>query len=104
MSPSQHHSRRDLDDVIHSPVRLSIMATLARMGDTDFQFLKELLDVSDSLLSKHTTVLEGAGYVEVVKSFVHKRPTTRFNLTVKGKKAYAAYLAALKDIVGDEVD
>lgn len=99
MSPGGSHSHRELDNTIHSPIRLSIMATLSRMDDTEFQFLKNLLDVSDSLLSKHTSILESVGYIRIVKGYVHKRPTTHFSITAQGKEAYNEYITALQDIV-----
>ena len=48
------HPRARLDDVIHAPVRVSIMAALAVADRIDFGYLRELLEVSDCLLSKHT--------------------------------------------------
>jgi DNA-binding transcriptional ArsR family regulator len=94
------HPRYRLDEVIHAPVRLSIMSALAAADRVDFRFLRELVDVSDSLLSKHMTVLEDAGYVEVIKGYQGKRPRTSFTLTNTGRAAFDAYLAALHEIVG----
>ena len=58
------------------------------------------MEVSDSLLSKHMTLLEDAGYVEVIKGYHGKRPRTWFTLTDTGRVAFDAYLAALHEIVG----
>ncbi|MEU7900178.1 transcriptional regulator [Nonomuraea sp. NPDC049152] len=66
----------------------------------DFRFLKETIEVSDSLLSKHMLTLEEAGYVEVHKSFVGKRPRTSLSLTDEGRAAFAAYTAVLRRITG----
>jgi DNA-binding HxlR family transcriptional regulator len=100
MSQPQH-PRHHLDEVIHSPVRLSIMATLASVGESDFRYLRNAVEVSDSLLSKHVSTLEAAGYVEVTKGYVGKRPRTWYSLTDLGLEAYRAYLDALRQIVGD---
>jgi DNA-binding transcriptional ArsR family regulator len=94
------HPRYRLDDAIHAPVRLSIMSALAAADRVDFRFLRELVEVSDSLLSKHMTLLEDAGYVEVTKGYHGKRPRTWFTLTGNGRAAFDAYLAALHEIVG----
>jgi DNA-binding transcriptional ArsR family regulator len=94
------HPRYRLDDVIHAPVRLSIMSALAAADRADFRFLRELVEVSDSLLSKHMALLEDAGYVEVIKGYHGKRPRTWFTLTGTGRAAFDAYLAALREIVG----
>jgi DNA-binding MarR family transcriptional regulator len=94
------HPRTRLDDVIHAPVRLSIMAALAGADRIDFGYLRELVEVSVSLLSKHMTVLENAGYIEVIKGYHGKRPRTWYSLTDAGRTAYLGYLAALKEIIG----
>ena len=95
-----NHPRYRLDEVIHAPVRLSIMSALAAADRADFRFLRELVEVSDWLLSKHMTLLEDAGYVEVIKGYQGKRPRTWFTLTDTGRAAFDAYLAALHEIVG----
>lgn len=58
------------------------------------------MEVSDSLLSKHMTLLEDAKYVAVTKGYQGKRPRTWFTLTDAGRAAFDAYLAALHEIVG----
>jgi DNA-binding transcriptional ArsR family regulator len=94
------HPRYRLDEVIHAPVRLSIMSALAAADRVDFRFLRELVEVSDSLLSKHMALLEDADYVTVIKGYQGKRPRTWFTLTSTGRTAYDAYLDALHQIVG----
>jgi DNA-binding HxlR family transcriptional regulator len=94
------HPRYRLDEVIHAPVRLSIVSALAAADRADFRYLRELVEVSDSLLSKHMTLLEDAGYVEVTKGYQGKRPRTWYTLTDTGRAAFGAYLAALHEIVG----
>jgi len=95
-----NHPRYRLDELIHAPVRLSIMSALAAADRADFRFLRELVEVSDSLLSKHMTLLEDAEYVAVIKGYQGKRPRTWYTLTDTGRAAYDAYLAALHEIVG----
>ncbi|MFD1936907.1 MULTISPECIES: winged helix-turn-helix domain-containing protein [Nonomuraea] len=94
------HPRHELDEIIHAPVRLSIMAALAAADRADFRFLKETIEVSDSLLSKHMLILEEAGYVKVSKGFVGKRPRTSLSLTDEGRAAFATYTAVLRRITG----
>lgn len=98
------HPRYRLDDMIHAPVRLSIVSALAAADQVDFRFLRELVEVSDSLLSKHMTLLEDAGYVEITKGYQGKRPRTWYTLTDAGRDAFAAYLTALHEIVGTAGD
>ena len=99
MTPGGNHPRYRLDEAIHAPVRLSIMAALAAADRADFRYLRELIEDSDSLLSKHMTLLEDAGYVAVTKGYHGKRPRTWYTLTRTGRAAFNAYLAALHEIV-----
>jgi DNA-binding MarR family transcriptional regulator len=100
MTTSPSHPRARLDELIHVPVRLSIMAALAGVDRMEFPYLRDLVEVSDSLLSKHLTVLETAGYVQVAKGYVGKRPRTWLGLTEVGRAAFQKYRAALNEIVG----
>ncbi|MEV4459139.1 winged helix-turn-helix domain-containing protein [Microbispora sp. NPDC004025] len=93
------HPRHELDEIIHAPVRLSIMAALAAAEKADFRFLRDTIEVSDSLLSKHILTLEEAGYVRVEKTFVGKRARTWLSLTDKGRTAFETYMNVLRRIV-----
>ncbi|MFF3443492.1 winged helix-turn-helix domain-containing protein [Streptosporangium sp. NPDC002721] len=90
------HPRHDLDDVIHAPVRLSIMAALAATDKAEFRFLRDTIEISDSLLSKHVITLEEAGYVRVEKAFVGKRPRTWLAMTDEGRRAFHDYVSVLR--------
>ncbi|WP_336211837.1 winged helix-turn-helix domain-containing protein [Nonomuraea sp. LPB2021202275-12-8] len=92
------HPRHALDEIIHAPVRLSIMAMLAAAETVEFRFLRDSIEVSDSLLSKHIQTLEKAGYVRVEKGFVGKRPRTWLALTDEGRSAFQDYTAILRRI------
>jgi len=96
---TEQHPRHRLDEVIHAPVRLSIVAALAAAERIHFGFLRDLVEVSDSLLAKHIATLEAAGYVQVTKGYEGKRPRTWFALTETGRAAYDAYRHALKLIM-----
>ncbi|MEU7694468.1 transcriptional regulator, partial [Microbispora hainanensis] len=64
----------ELDPVIHAPARLQIVSLLAAAEEAEFAFVRDTLGVSDSVLSKHGSALEAAGYVAVRKGYVGKRP------------------------------
>ena len=87
------------DELIHAPTRLSLVALLAATEWADFQFLRDSAGLSDSALSKQLTTLEDAGYIEIRKSFVGKRPRTSARLTSVGRAAFDQHVAALKEIV-----
>jgi DNA-binding MarR family transcriptional regulator len=88
-----------IDPVIHAPNRLRICATLAPLESAEFQFLRETLDVSDSVLSKHIKQLEDAGYVKLRKEKMNGRQHTWVLLTSNGHKAFKAHVEALEAIV-----
>ncbi|MFV5995392.1 winged helix-turn-helix domain-containing protein [Streptomyces sp. NPDC056231] len=93
------HPRHALDEVIHSPVRFSIMATLAAAEKAEFAYVRDAVEVSDSVLSKQAATLEKAGYVKVTKGYVGKRPRTWLSLTAQGRHAFTAHVEALHAII-----
>lgn len=93
-----HHPRHRLDPVIHSPVRLSIVAVLAAADKAQFGFVRDTVEVSDSVLSKQVSILEEAGYVKVKKGYVGKFPRTWLSLSAAGRQAFDAHSAALATI------
>ena len=88
------------NEIIHNPVRLRACAMLAGLDFAAFPALRDALGVSDSVLSKHLATLEAAGYVKLEKATSEGRLRTSVSLTSKGRKAYAAHVAALRSIVG----
>lgn len=102
MNDSRVHPRHGLDSVIHAPVRLSMVAALAAIDRMEFGILRDTVEVSDSLLSKHILTLEQAGYVQVDKGYVGKRPRSWLSLTEAGRTAFADYAQTLRQIVQDD--
>lgn len=100
MTSTSRHARHHLDEVIHAPVRFSIVAALATVDESDFSTLRDAIEVSDSVLSKQCSALETAGYVTVRKGYVGKRPRTWLSLTGRGRTAYDRHLTALREIAG----
>ncbi|MFW6641275.1 winged helix-turn-helix domain-containing protein [Nocardiopsis algeriensis] len=92
------HPRSRLDEVIHSPVRFSVVAALAAADRVEFRFVRDTVEVSDSALSKQVSVLEEAGYVKVHKTAVGRRTRTSLSLTREGRDAFARHVEALRDI------
>jgi DNA-binding MarR family transcriptional regulator len=98
------HPRHALDEVIHPPVRFSIVAALAAADRAEFSYLRDTVEVSDSVLSKQVANLHKAGYVAVAKGYVGKRPRTWLSLTPAGRAAFAAHCAALRAIASQAQD
>jgi DNA-binding MarR family transcriptional regulator len=89
-----------LDPVIHPALRLQICAMLAAGGEAGFAAVRERLDVSESVLSKHIKVLEAAGHVAIRKAAAEARQRTWLALTPAGRAAFAAHAAALRTLLG----
>ena len=52
------------DEVVHAPQRLRTMALLVAVaGQVEFATIRDVLNVADSVLSKHLKVLRDAGVV-----------------------------------------
>jgi DNA-binding MarR family transcriptional regulator len=98
------HPRHALDDLLGHPVRFSITALLAAASKVEFSFVRDHVEVTDSMLSKQVSLLEQAGYVKVDKGFVGKRGRTWLSLTREGRGAFERHMTALKEIAeGDGV-
>jgi DNA-binding transcriptional ArsR family regulator len=87
------------DELIHAPTRLAIVSLLAAAEWADFKFIRDTVGLSDSALSKQLTTLEDAGYIEIRKGFVGKRPRTSARLSRAGRTAFDRHVAALQAIV-----
>jgi DNA-binding transcriptional ArsR family regulator len=87
------------DEFVHAPTRLSIVALLAAADWADFTFIRDSVGLSDSALSKQLTALDEAGYIQIRKGFVGKRPRTSARLTAFGRGAFERHVAALQEIV-----
>lgn len=90
---------QQLDDIIHSRIRLAIMAVLVSVEEAEFTFLKNKVNTTDGNLSTHLTKLEDSGYVAVSKVFENKKPVSRYMLTQKGKKAFETYVERLEKLI-----
>jgi DNA-binding PadR family transcriptional regulator len=75
------------------------MATLYIVESADFLFLQNQTTMSPGNLSSHLSKLETAGYIEVTKEFVDKKPHTALALTKKGREAFKQYRIDVKQFV-----
>ncbi|MDO5719550.1 MAG: transcriptional regulator [Actinomycetaceae bacterium] len=92
------HPRHDLVEALNHPVRFSFMAALSGVEALDFASLRDLLEVSDSVLSRQATQLEELGLIKVKKGYIGKRPRTWFSLTSAGRTSWEKHLNALHEI------
>ena len=92
----------ELNETIHQPVRLRIMAALVTLepaNEVDFTYLRDLLVVTDGNLGAHLRKLEEAGYIAVNKTFVERKPHTDVAATAEGRKVFKDHVAALEAIL-----
>lgn len=91
-----------LNDVIHQPVRLRIMAILTALpSETQVVFttLKHMLELTDGNLGAHLHKLEESGYVSITKTFIRNKPQTYVEATQEGRQAFMEHTAALREIL-----
>jgi DNA-binding MarR family transcriptional regulator len=93
----------DLDANVVAPARLKLLTMLTATSEAEFSTVRDRLEVSDSVLSKHIAALEDVGYVKRRKGVHHGRRTTWVALTERGRKALSAHVAALRTLI-DGVD
>jgi DNA-binding MarR family transcriptional regulator len=92
------HPRHDLDVLLGHPVRFSMAALLVAASKVEFSFVRDHVEVTDSMLSKQVSTLEQAGYLKVDKGFVGKRPRTWLSLTKTGRRTFERHISALREI------
>lgn len=91
-----------LDRLLHEKARLGILTSLAARPDgLLFTDLKAVCHLTDGNLSRHLTVLEEAGLVEIRKGFKGRRPQTLCRLTESGRRRYLDYIEVLGSVVAD---
>jgi DNA-binding MarR family transcriptional regulator len=89
----------ELDEHLVAPARLKLMTTLTAVSEAEFATVREALDVSDSVLSKHLGALEEAGYIRRSKGVHRGRRTTWISLTPRGRKSLGTHVAALRALI-----
>ncbi len=87
---------KELNPIIHSQLRLSIMTLLVSVEEADFNYLKEQTNATSGNISVQLDKLSSAGYITVTKEFVGKRTRTSCRLTEEGKRAMEEYIETLK--------
>ncbi len=90
---------QQLDDIIHSRIRLAIMALLVSVESATFVYIREKVNTSDGNLSVHIRKLEDVNYVSSTKKFIDRKPVTTFKISVLGQSAFEEYVNRLSDLI-----
>ncbi|NKI33136.1 winged helix-turn-helix domain-containing protein [Croceivirga thetidis] len=89
----------NINKIFDHRIRLGIMSILIVNDKVEFNRLKELLEVTDGNLASHTKKLEEAEYIKIEKSFVGKKPNTKYMATRVGKNAFKKHIEALEKLL-----
>lgn len=100
MSDAPSHPRTELDKELTSPLRLSIAAALAKVGEAEFSAIRDAVATNDAELSRQITRLLDVGYVDVTKQSSGRYMKTWLALTPAGRAALDSHVAALRAITG----
>jgi DNA-binding transcriptional ArsR family regulator len=90
-----------IDELLHSRVRLAIVAFLAGAGSAEFAAVRAAIKTTDGNASVHLRKLEDAGYITVEKRFVARKPQTLYGLTATGRAALRGYVAHLETLLAN---
>lgn len=93
---------KELDPLLHSQLRLAVMSILLTVDEADFVYLKEKTEATAGNLSVQIDKLNTAGYISVEKDFVGRKPHTSCRITPAGRKAFEAYVDALKSYISNQ--
>lgn len=91
-----------LDRVLEHRVRLQIMSVLVANDSYDFNSLKDVLHVTDGNLAANLKALEKEKYLSVSKSFVNRKPNTKYRATEKGRNAFKKHFDALEELIKNQ--
>lgn len=91
----------ELDPVVHGQLRLAVLSLLSTVDQSDFKWLRERTQSTDGNLGANLARLEEARYIAVTKKFIGRKPASLYRLTPAGRKALAAYVAALRKLLGE---
>jgi len=92
-------SLEQFDKAFENRIRLQIMSVLVANDEYDFNSLKELLNVTDGNLASHLKALEKEEYITVNKSFLGRKPNTRYAASDTGRFAFKKHLQALENLI-----
>ena len=94
----------ELNPIIHGKLRLALLSLLSTVEEAEFTWLRAKTNSTDGNLGAQLLKLEEAGYVEVEKKFVLRKPQTLYRMTQSGRQALTEYVQALKQLLGAAIN
>lgn len=89
----------ELDPILHSQLRLSIVSILITVEETNFNFIKDTTKAAAGNISIQINKLQEAGYINVEKTFKNNYPNTTISITKKGREAFEEYVKNLQKYI-----
>ena len=89
----------NLDKILEHRIRLQIMSVLVMNDGYEFNALKEILNVTDGNLASHIKALEKEKYISISKTFIDRKPNTKYKVTERGRTAFRKHVDALEAVV-----
>jgi DNA-binding MarR family transcriptional regulator len=89
----------DLDPILHSQLRLSIISILITVEEANFSFIKDSTKAAAGNISIQINKLQEAGYIKVEKTFKNNYPNTTLSITDQGRKAFEEYVKNLQKYI-----
>lgn len=88
-----------MDDLLLSKIRLGVIAELLTAEWVAFSALQHATQTTNGNLGAHLGKLVEAGYVAEEKTFVNRRPQTRYRLTPTGRDAFVAHVREMQALL-----
>jgi DNA-binding PadR family transcriptional regulator len=104
VAPATETGLPELNPVIHGKLRLALLSLLSTVEEAEFTWLRAKTGSTDGNLGAQLLKLEEAGYVEVEKKFVMRKPQTLYRMTPAGREALTDYVQALKRLLGSAIN
>ena len=95
-------SFKELDQILHSQLRLAIMSILISVKQAEFSYLKEKTESTAGNISVQINKLKEVGYIEVEKKFKDNYPQTICKISPKGIKAFEEYVKNIKQYLSSK--
>lgn len=88
-----------MDELLLSKIRLGVIAELLAGQPAPFSDLQRATQTTNGNLGSHLSKLVAAGYVNEEKSFVDRRPQTRYSITSQGRRAFITHVEEMQSLL-----
>ena len=88
-----------MDELLLSKIRLGVIAELLNAEWVSFSALVQALNTTNGNLGAHLAKLVDAGYVDEEKTFVDRKPQSRYQLTNAGRNAFVEHVRSLESLL-----